>query len=72
MSFYKTITFLSLSSAGAFVVYYIGKCLWNKYKFRHIPGPPAHGVLGFLLGNIANIKDKLDRGEVFYQIAWEW
>jgi len=57
---------------GLFPAIYVGKIIWVRYKYRHIPGPPTKGILGFLLGHLAEFLPRVDKGELFNDIMLEW
>ena len=49
------LTGISTTLVGYFT-YYTLKIYFLRQKYKHIPGPPANGILGFYFGNIFEIK----------------
>ena len=45
------LTGISTTLVGYFT-YYTLKIYFLRQKYKHIPGPPANGILGFYLGNV--------------------
>ena len=39
-----------------YFTYYTLKIYFLRQKYKHIPGPPSNGILGFYFGNILEIK----------------
>jgi hypothetical protein len=44
----------------------------NRRKFRHIPGPPTKGILGFYFGNMTEVLAGLRNDELFNDIVLKW
>ena len=43
-----------------------------RQKFKHIPGPPANGLIGFYFGNTFEIIVKKIKGIDLVDIFTEW
>ncbi len=44
----------------------------SRKKFRHIPGPPTKGVLGFYLGNLDEIVLTMNSGRILADLTNDW
>ena len=56
---------------GLFSYYSLKKYLLRQ-KYRHIPGPPANGLLGFYLGNTIELLSKKRQGIELIDVFTEW
>ena len=59
MFFSYIIIFASTALFGAIFTCFVCKTVdiyLKRRKYRHIPGPPIHGILGFYLDNYLNAK----------------
>jgi hypothetical protein len=52
--------------------YYTVKLYLLRQKFKHIPGPPANGLIGFYFGNTLEIIVKKIKGIDLVDIFTEW
>ena len=43
-----------------------------RLRYRHIPGPPTKGVLGFYLGNVFEIAKAIQDKKIIEDIVLEW
>jgi len=43
-----------------------------RKKFKHIPGPPTKGILGFYLGNLDQIVNTMKNGRILADLTDEW
>ena len=67
---YVVSAFVSLL-IGVFT-YYTVKIYQLRQKYKHIPGPPANGLIGFYLGNTPEIVRKKREGKDLVEIWIEW
>ena len=44
----------------------------NRKKFKHIPGPPTKGILGFYLGNLDEIVRTMKSGRILADLTNDW
>ncbi len=56
---------------GLFSYYSLKKYLLRQ-KYRHIPGPPANGLLGFYFGNSFDLFNKKRQGIELIDVFTEW
>jgi hypothetical protein len=56
---------------GLFSYYSLKKYLLRQ-KYRHIPGPPANGLLGFYFGNTLDLFNKKRQGIELIDVFTEW
>jgi hypothetical protein len=52
--------------------YHTYKIYSLRQKYKHIPGPPANGLLGFYLGNTIELLSKKRQGMVLVDVYNEW
>jgi len=57
---------------SVYVVYYITKTYKNRRRYKHLPGPPADGIGGFLFGNLFELIDLSKNGKTFCEIQADW
>lgn len=43
-----------------------------RQKYKHIPGPPANGILGFYLGNYLEIREYQSKDKLVMDKVLEW
>lgn len=55
----------------AIVVYKTVKIYLIRRKYRHLPGPPTNGLLGFYLGNLDLAAKIMKEGKVFADLMLE-
>ena len=66
---------LNLAIAGSVIslfCYKTFKIYLARKKFRHIPGPPTHGILGFYLGNLDELVKVMSSGKILADLILEW
>jgi hypothetical protein len=66
---------LNLAIAGSVIglfCYKTFKIYLARKKFRHIPGPPTHGILGFYLGNLDELVAVMNSGKILADLILEW
>jgi hypothetical protein len=56
---------------GLFSYYSLKKYLLRQ-KYKHIPGPPANGLLGFYFGNTLDLFNKKRQGIELIDVFTEW
>lgn len=49
----------------SFFVYKTIKIYLIRRKYRHLPGPPTHGIFGFYMGNLDIAIKIMKEGKVF-------
>jgi hypothetical protein len=52
--------------------YHTYKIYSLRQKYKHIPGPPANGLLGFYFGNTIELLSKKRQGMVLVDVYNEW
>lgn len=52
--------------------YYTLKIYYVIQKYKHIPGPPTDGILGFYLGNLTEINANRKNDKIIMQKVAEW
>ena len=52
--------------------YYTFKIYLLRQKYKHIPGPPANGILGFYFGNVFEIKEGRNNDKILFEIVSRW
>lgn len=60
--------FMSIVIGTALLCFFIYKTIkiyLIRKKFRHLPGPPTNGILGFYLGNLNLAVKIMKEGKVF-------
>ena len=60
---------------GGFLLFFIYKTFdiyLKRRKYRHIPGPPTNGILGFYLGHFREINAVIKNGGTFLDLFSEW
>jgi hypothetical protein len=57
---------------SVYAVYYITKTYKNRRRYKHLPGPPADGISGFLFGNLFEIIELSKKGKSFCEIQAGW
>lgn len=55
-----------------YFIYFTIQLYFYKLKFKHIPGPPVHGLFGFYTGNLQQIIEADKKGMVLSDILNEW
>lgn len=66
--YFKLIAILGSS----YLVYKTLRIYLNRRKYRHLPGPPTNGILGFYFGNVIDMPKYLENGKIFNQFLLEW
>lgn len=62
----------SLTLATGYFIYTTLKIYKLRKKYKHIPGPPANGILGFYMGNIVEIRNAKKRNVKLEDKLVEW
>lgn len=44
----------------------------ERQRFKHIPGPSTHGILGFYIGNLAELAQLEKHGKLLADKYVEW
>jgi hypothetical protein len=57
---------------SVYAVFYIIKTYQNRRRYKHLPGPPADGISGFLFGNLFEIIELSKKGKPFCEIQADW
>ena len=73
--FFAKESVIAVSISGAVLAYffYISYDIYVKRKkYRHIPGPPANGLVGFYLGNLREIATSIGNGVMYSDLINEW
>ena len=52
--------------------YYTFKIYLLRQKYKHIPGPPANGILGFYFGNLFEIKEGRNNDRILFETISRW
>lgn len=55
----------------AIVIYKTVKIYLIRRKYRHLPGPPTNGLLGFYLGNLDLAAKIMKEGKIFADLMLE-
>ena len=55
-----------------FFIHYSLKVYFLRQRYRHIPGPPANGIIGFYFGNALEIKAFQNQGYLLMDKILEW
>jgi len=69
---YKILIQSSLTAILGLFSYYTLKIYLQRRKYKHLPGPPANGILGFYLGNTIELLNKQRQGVELVDILTEW
>ena len=62
-------------STGSVLIYLLSKVIEiysKRRKYKHIPGPPADGFLGFFFGNLNDLIYFTKKGVMYTDIINEW
>ena len=72
MILFKNLLLSLIAGFGlTFVGYKTLKIYLLRRKYRHIPGPKTHGLLGFFLGNVPDIAN-LPKDKIFHDLIIDW
>ena len=66
---------LALVAAGlslSYLGYKTVEIFLNRRKYRHIPGPPTKGLLGFFIGNLVEFTQAMSDGKLIDDVFFEW
>lgn len=62
---------LASAITGVFT-YYTLKIYFIRRRYRHIPGPPTKGILGFYFGHVYELKKNLEKKRVNADLYLDW
>ena len=62
---------LASAITGVFT-YYTLKIYFIRRRYRHIPGPPTNGILGFYFGHGYELKKNLEKKRVNPDLFLDW
>ena len=65
--------FACLTTASvSYFTYYTLKIYFLRKKYKHIPGPPSKGLLGFYFGNLYEIKEGRRNDRILFETVSRW
>lgn len=66
---------LAIAATGLGLSYFAYKTVrlyLKRRKYRHIPGPPTRGLLGFYMGNLIEFTQAMSNGKLVDDVFLEW
>ena len=60
------------TAALSYFSYYTLKIYLLRQKYKHIPGPPSNGILGFYFGNLFEIKEGRNNDRILFETISRW
>lgn len=73
MSFIAISLLKLLAVAGSSYLIYKSICIYLlRKKYRHIPGPPANGILGFFLGSVVEMPKYMKNKKTYNDFLIDW
>jgi hypothetical protein len=63
---------VATATSGLLFLYKSVKIFNLRQKYKHIPGPPTHGIFGFYFGNLDLIVKATNDGRILADLVVEW
>jgi hypothetical protein len=61
-----------VGSCTGFFAYWTLITYLERRKYRHIPGPPTKGILGFYFGHASELIENEKQKKMFYEMMLTW
>jgi hypothetical protein len=71
-SIYLNLFKIVLVFSFAYSIYKTIQIYLLRRKYRHIPGPPANGLLGFYLGNVVDMPKYISNQKIYNDFIFDW
>ncbi len=68
----KKLLSLFVSTSVGLFVYKTIQIYRMRKKYRHIPGPPTKGIIGFYMGNLDQAVQIMKDGKILSDLINEW